>query len=82
MIVLTTEEKDWLLGFLQEFEQQMLSEGLAIVPIEFKNGWMLPEAVLEDPRCAAAKQKLIDIGEYGNMTIREVTQDELIVFEL
>lgn len=83
MIVLTTEEKDWLLNFLETggFTEQMLSEGLAIVPVEFKNGWMLPMEVLDDPRCAAAKQALIDSGELNNMTVREILPEELIVTE-
>lgn len=78
MIVLTEQEKDWFLGFIDEFREGMLARGLVVQPIEFKNGWMLPERVLDDPRCAAAKAKLIDIGEYKNITFREVTQDELI----
>lgn len=81
MIVLTIDEKDWLLNFLEEFKAGMLADGLAVIPIEFTGGWMLPEAVLDDPRCAKAKQKLIDIGEYQNMTIRDVLPEELFVYE-
>jgi hypothetical protein len=79
MIVLTTEEKDWLVNFLETegFTQKMLRDGLAIIPIEFRNGWMLPLEVLDDPRCAQAKQRLIEIGELGNMTVRDVLPEEL-----
>lgn len=84
MIVLTIDEKDWLMNFLQTegFANQMLAEGLAVIPVEFKNGWMLPMEVLEDPRCMAAKQKLIDVGELKNMTVREVSPDEFFEHDI
>jgi hypothetical protein len=84
MIVLTIDQKNWLVNFLETegFAASMRSKNLAVVPIEFKNGWMLPEAVLNDPRCSEAKARLDSEGRLSHVVYREVTQDELIEYEL
>lgn len=79
MIVLTPEQKDFLVTFLNEFKTEMLSEGLTVQPVEIKNNlFILPEEVLNDSRCQKAKQALIDGGHLQKMTTREVLPSELI----
>lgn len=79
MIVLSQKDKDFLMDFLELYREEMLSQGLIIEPIEFKNGWMLPESVLNDSRCEKAKEDLLLGGYFENMIIREVGKDELII---
>jgi len=79
MIVLTLNQKSFLDSFLNDYREQMALDGLSIEPVEIKNSlWILPESVLEDPRCAKAYKALVDGGHLANMVTREVSEDELI----
>jgi len=82
MIILTDQQKEFLENFLIPFRELMNQRGADVVPIPLKNGYMLPEDLLSAKEFTEIKEALLNGGHLNNITIREVTQEELIEYEL
>ena len=73
MIILTNKQKDNFVSFLKKHEDELLSKGLVIIPIEIKDGsFILPEEILADERCVEISDELSKFDK------RKVDKSELI----
>ena len=76
MIVLNTEQTQWLTIFMT-VNRSLYPEWAGVAPREIKNNlFILPENVLEDEKFAQVKQALGD--RLSGITIRDVQPDEYI----
>lgn len=82
MIVLTTEQKDKFLSFVEENRKRFNDAGVDFVPIESKIGWMLPEDAFNNfPDIKAKFETHRDLKDAERKEVRE--EDKLRnVFEV
>jgi hypothetical protein len=79
MLILNEDQKNNFLATLEKHAETLAISGLQIVPIQFKNGWMLPEDILQDERFSECKKELTEL--FSQITVREISEDEIIIPE-
>lgn len=83
MIVLTKKQNDIFLEFKKPYLENMLANGIDVIPVAIKNDlYILPEAVLDDERLSELKQALINEDMLSKVEIREVKEDEFLNTEI
>lgn len=81
-IVLTTEQKDYVIDYKNQWKDLLESRFIDYEPIEIKNNlWILPESLLTSIDFRELKEDLEAHGKLEGLEIREVLEDELIVIE-
>lgn len=77
-IVLTEQNKDFLLNFLEEyFSGYMAQKNISCVPVKLKNGqYVIPSDMLSDKKWLPVYQAIKNAGYANFLTIRMVNKNE------
>ena len=78
-IVLTAEQKDWFMTFLQPYRPQLLAQVSDVEPVAISGDkYVIPLDVLSDPVFSQLKEDLSAGGHLAKSEIREVQKDEFL----
>lgn len=84
MIILTEQQKDFLIEFKIPYQDLLSKRNVDFVPIQIKpfpdgtNRYILPENLLTDDNFSEIRQALQDGGHLQNMITGEITNDDLL----